>query len=222
MSPFRRSPPKMPQKIVLERKEELRGSRIALAPGAAAQLVVYAARFMPFGAEHMQVRRVPAPSRASAVGGLPPRKMSTPRPAMLVATVTAPGLPGLRDDRAFALVVLRVQNLMLDAGGAKAPRRKSRSSRSRSFPKAPAGLSSAVPSRRGPPHPLSLRNSCRYVVQVLAPQRLVRRDAHDFQDGKPYGIPRRRSARCPSCRRSFCTCGNNFGRKFSHTFAIPL
>ncbi len=38
--------------------------------------------------------------------------MSVPRPAMLVAIVTAPGLAGLGDDGRFALVLLRVQHLV--------------------------------------------------------------------------------------------------------------
>ena len=46
--------------------------------------------------------------------GLPPSRMSTPRPAMFVATVTAPRRPGLRDDHRFLLVVLRVQDVVLD------------------------------------------------------------------------------------------------------------
>ena len=41
--------------------------------------------------------------------------MSVPRPAMLVATVTAPMRPGLGDDRGLTGVVLGVQHLVLDA-----------------------------------------------------------------------------------------------------------
>jgi len=40
--------------------------------------------------------------------GLPPSRMSVPRPAMLVATVTAPLRASLRDDARFALVLLCV------------------------------------------------------------------------------------------------------------------
>jgi hypothetical protein len=42
--------------------------------------------------------------------------MSVPRPAMLVAIVTAPKRPGLRHDLGLALVVLRVQHHVLGAG----------------------------------------------------------------------------------------------------------
>jgi hypothetical protein len=41
--------------------------------------------------------------------------MSTPRPAMLVATVTRPFLPASRDYLAFALVVFGVEYLVRDA-----------------------------------------------------------------------------------------------------------
>ena len=42
--------------------------------------------------------------------------MSVPRPAMLVEMVTAPVAARLRDDFRFALVVLGVEHVMLDAG----------------------------------------------------------------------------------------------------------
>ena len=47
--------------------------------------------------------------------GLPPRMMSVPRPAMLVAIVTAALAAGLRDDLGLALVVLGVEHLVRDA-----------------------------------------------------------------------------------------------------------
>ncbi len=53
-------------------------------------------------------------SRSARNSGLPPSMMSVPRPAMLVATVTAPGVPGLRDDRGLALVLLGVEHLVRD------------------------------------------------------------------------------------------------------------
>ena len=46
--------------------------------------------------------------------GLPPSMMSVPRPAMLVAMVTAPLPPGLGHDLGLALVVLGVQHLVRD------------------------------------------------------------------------------------------------------------
>ena len=39
--------------------------------------------------------------------------MSVPRPAMFVAIVTAPGWPAPRDDLGLALVVLRVEHVVL-------------------------------------------------------------------------------------------------------------
>ena len=40
--------------------------------------------------------------------------MSTPRPAMLVETVTAPRVAGPGDDRGFRLLVARVEDVMRD------------------------------------------------------------------------------------------------------------
>ena len=51
----------------------------------------------------------------ASISGLPPRRMSVPRPAMFVATVTALFRPGLRDDVRLAFVVLRVQHFVRDA-----------------------------------------------------------------------------------------------------------
>ena len=113
--------------VVLGGEEEARLAGVALAAGAAAQLVVDAARLVALGAADEQAaglqdllavlldarldrraarrrsaRRSPgrrargrawrarARSRCSA---LPPSLMSTPRPAMFVAIVTAPGWP---------------------------------------------------------------------------------------------------------------------------------
>ena len=49
--------PEDAHEIVFEREEEARAARIALAAGAAAQLVVDAARFMAFGAQDVQPAR---------------------------------------------------------------------------------------------------------------------------------------------------------------------
>ena len=46
------------------------------------------------------------------MSGLPPSWMSVPRPAMLVAMVTAPGHAGLGDDEGLLLVVAGVQDLV--------------------------------------------------------------------------------------------------------------
>ncbi len=51
------------------------------------------------------------------ISRLPPSWMSVPRPAMLVAMVTAPGTPAWLNDIGFLLVVAGVQNLeVLEAG----------------------------------------------------------------------------------------------------------
>ena len=113
--------------VVLGGEEEARLARVALAAGAAAQLVVDAPRLVALGADDEQAaglhdlsrvlldalldaragrrrsarrsrgRRACRPSFASSswvrCSGLPPSLMSTPRPAMFVAIVTAPGWP---------------------------------------------------------------------------------------------------------------------------------
>ncbi len=77
--------------------------------------------------------------------GLPPSKMSVPRPAMLVETVTAPLRPGLGDHFGFALVLLGVEHLVGDAGLLKQAPRFFRISRSRCCPPARAGRSRILP-----------------------------------------------------------------------------
>ena len=46
---------------------------------------------------------------------LPPSRMSVPRPAMLVAMVTMPERPGLRDVFGLALMLLGVEHHVADA-----------------------------------------------------------------------------------------------------------
>ena len=101
--------------VVFERQIEAARARVALAARTAAQLVVDAARLVAFGADDVQAAGRDAPRRgASAIlldrgarrglvgrvdllaarpSRLPPSTMSVPRPAMLVAIVTAPGRP---------------------------------------------------------------------------------------------------------------------------------
>ena len=63
---------------------------------------------------------VPCSLAQAIVSGLPPRMMSVPRPAMLVAIVTAPMPAGLGDDLGLAgrVVRLGVEHLVLDAARA--------------------------------------------------------------------------------------------------------
>jgi hypothetical protein len=105
--------------VVLQRQEELRVAGVALTAGTAAQLVVDAAAFVALGADHVEAAGVQRlllqlfdlgadlrrwlPSRRALghvgqfgsmrMSALPPSWMSVPRPAMLVAMVTAPGTP---------------------------------------------------------------------------------------------------------------------------------
>ena len=126
--------------IVLQAEEELGGAGVALAARAAAQLVVDAPAFVALGADDVEPARgdhlflvggdfgadlgrasassswsrTPPSSVLMRMSALPPSWMSVPRPAMLVAMVTVPETPGLRDDRRFLLVIARVQHVVLD------------------------------------------------------------------------------------------------------------
>ena len=69
----------------------------------------------------------------------PPSMMSVPRPAMLVATVTAPLWPAMRDDLGLVGVLLGVQHRVRDAAASSAGPRAARTSRPRWCRPAPAG-----------------------------------------------------------------------------------
>ena len=134
-------------------------ARVALAAGAAAQLVVDAPALVALGAEHEEAAGGQRLARFSAISAsissrcfglglgrdldaqaalllrasvgqrmsrLPPSWMSVPRPAMLVAMVTAPGHAGVGDDEGFLLVVAGVQHLVRDAGRASCRRARTR------------------------------------------------------------------------------------------------
>ena len=106
--------------VILKRQVEFRAARVALTAGTAAQLVVDTAAFVAFGGQNVKTAsgqrlflqnldfgadgRLPwrrardrlgmsASSRSMRMSTLPPSWMSVPRPAMLVAIVTAPGTP---------------------------------------------------------------------------------------------------------------------------------
>ena len=87
----------------------MRLPRVALAARAAAQLAVDAARLVALGADDLEPGLRLASGRASL-----PSLMSVPRPAMLVAIVIARLLARPGHDLGLALVVLRVQHLVLE------------------------------------------------------------------------------------------------------------
>ena len=76
--------PVFDEKVVLERNEEARAARIALPPGPPAKLVVDPATLM------LLVPITYSPPSSAAPW---PRRISVPRPAMLVEIVTAPRSP---------------------------------------------------------------------------------------------------------------------------------
>ena len=101
---------------------------------------------------------------------LPPSLMSTPRPAMLVAIVTAPGSAGLGDDLALALGVLRlgVQHRVLDAALGQLARQQLRDlDRDRADQHRLAGLVAVLDLARDR-RPLAVLGLVDLVVVVLA------------------------------------------------------
>ncbi len=92
--------------VIFEREEEDRRAGVALTAGASAQLAVDPAGFVPFGTDNMQTADRSTTPR--------PSLMSVPRPAMLVAIVTAPRMTGVGHDLRFALVLFGVQHIVRD------------------------------------------------------------------------------------------------------------
>jgi hypothetical protein len=66
--PSMRSDPKMPHQVVFERQVELGAAGIALAAGAAAQLIVDAPALVPLGAQHVEPAGLDGPSSFGHIG----------------------------------------------------------------------------------------------------------------------------------------------------------
>ena len=157
--------------VVLEREVEARGARVALAAGAAAELVVDAPRLVPLGADDVEAAELddllvrlgrapsgarraifsrspresrPSPSGVARYSGLPPRRMSVPRPAMFVAIVTAGSWPACATIVGLPLVVLRVQDVVRHRRLLEHASRDARTSRSRSCRRGRAGPSRCI------------------------------------------------------------------------------
>src|SRR5581483_3230695 len=92
--------------VVLERDEELARARVALAAGAAAELVVDAPRLVAFGADEVQAADV-SDARAEHDVGAAAGHVGRDR--------HGGGLPRLGDDRGLPLVLLGVQHVVADA-----------------------------------------------------------------------------------------------------------
>ena len=221
--------------VVFERQVEARGARVALAAGAAAQLVVDAARFVAFGADDVQAagglaprrgaaairlrargpcrpRRRPRPAPASSASSEPPSTMSVPRPAMLVAMVTAPGRPAWATMCASRSCCLALST----SCGMPASCSCSESSSETSIEVVPTSTGwprswqSRISSTTARYLPARLRNT--QVGMVLAHHRPVGRD-HDRLPGRRCSGTRRPRCRpCRSCPRASCTCGTGSGR----------
>ena len=102
--------------VVFPAGEGDRRTRIALAAGAAAQLIVEPLGVVASGADHVQAAEFGDRRRAERLSSDPPSRMSVPRPAIWVDTVTDPSVACLGDDGGFLGVVLRVEHDGRDAG----------------------------------------------------------------------------------------------------------
>ena len=133
---------------------------------------------------------------------LPPSLMSTPRPAMLVAIVTAPGAPASAIVCALALGVLGlgVEHRVRDARSCAGARTAARRPRPRSCRRARAGPCRGAPGSPRDRAPLALAGLVDLVVLVLADHRPVRGDLHhadlvDLHELRGLGQGRARHAR---------------------------
>ena len=155
--------------------------------------------------------------------GLPPSRMSVPRPAMLVAIVTDALAAGLRDELRFLRVVLRVQHDVLV--GAAAGRRAALQAapvehrrqllglldRDRADQHRPA-LGVLVDDLGDDRVPLFLLGPVDEIGVLDAAQRPVRRDDDDVELvdlGELFGLG---VGRAGHAGRASCTCGSSSGR----------
>ena len=108
--------------------------------------------------------------------------MSAPRPAMLVAIVTAPGWPASCDDLGLALVLLGVQHVVRHAARARACSTASRRSRSQIVPTSTGWpVSCALGDLLDDRVVLLAPRLVDEVVLVVADHRPVGRDRHDLE-----------------------------------------
>ena len=155
------------------------------------------------------MRRISALAMNSA---LPPSLMSVPRPAMLVAIVTAPFWPALRDDLRLLLMVLRVEDLVLHAalfqqGGELL--RLFNGDGAHEDRLAGGVVGNDVVDDGVELAALRLVDD---VGQILADHRLVRGDLHHVELVDSRGTPPPPSWPCRSCRKAFHRGGRSSGR----------
>ncbi len=216
--------------VVFERQVELRGARVALTAGTAAQLVVDAARLVALGADDGEAAgrddagrarrrtrasprrarpraarrwargpRLRSPSAGRSPGsrsgssprsrstssastsGLPPSRMSVPRPAMFVAMVTAPTRPACAMMCASRSWFFAFKRLVLDAALVEQARELLGAFDGHGADE--AGLARRVALGHVVGHGVELRlhRAVDEVVLVLSGDRAVRRDGHDRQ-----------------------------------------
>ncbi len=219
--------------IVFQRQIETARTRIALAAGTATQLVVDAARFVPFGADDAQaaerddlvVALLPLGAHAVALSwrGLFRQRLQLRVEAAAEHDIGAAaghvGRDGdrlrtarLRDDVRFALVLLRVQHFMRHAMLLQQPveqlghfdRCGADEHRLAALVAFLDVLDDRVVLRIG-----LEENDVRL---VLAHHRPMRRNHDHLEPVRSTGIRRLRYPPCRSCRPASCTCGTGSGR----------
>jgi hypothetical protein len=106
-------PAEEPQQLVLERQVEPRLAGVALAPRPTAQLVVYAARLVALGSEHVEPAEIRHPRTELDVRSPPGHVRRDGNRALLA---------GFGDDLRLPLVVLGVKDVVLDPAPPEHPR----------------------------------------------------------------------------------------------------
>ena len=223
--------------VVVEGDEEARRARVALAAGAAAQLVVDAPRLVPLGAEHVEASQpldllvlghpVGALGRESPLVILPRRlgPRRAPGAELRVASELDVGAAaghvgrdgdgalgaGLGDDHRLARVVLGVQDLVADAARCEHPRQALRLlDRDRAHEdRLPrrVELRDLVADGRD----LVVFVEKDHVVAVVARDRAVGGDHDDVEAVDLGELDEPRCRRSRSCRPACGTCGSSSG-----------
>ncbi len=190
-----------PHQVVFQRQVEARHTRVALAPGAAAQLVVDTAGLVPLGTQDVQAaglqdllvalppgrRQLLAPLLADLAHGLQFRVNVAPQHDIGAAAGHIggdghhPGASRLGDDLRLLFVVFGVEHLVLDAGLAKTLRQFLRGLHRGGTHQHRRSLLHAGLDIVEDGIEFLFPGQVDQVVQVRAPGRLVGRDHQHFQ-----------------------------------------
>src|SRR6266568_3338418 len=102
-------PPKNTQEIVLKRKKKLRRTWISLSPRASPQLIIYASCVVPLGADNVQSSQFTHFLSLLRSRRVTPQKNVHATASKVSRNRYRSAPPGLRDNRAFTLVIFRIQ-----------------------------------------------------------------------------------------------------------------